>query len=186
LPKQIDQPWVWNELTARLRAGSLTQQEADDAVKQLISHMTAKCPNGWDQPLRWQGEFVKSATQVGNISEPLLLALCDAFYGKKPVIPPLPRIREGKQGLSIQVRYGNTWSDESQLGLELLWQVDRVLLDGKPLDVQETSKSNYEWSCYHDGCLPAGGHEITIELECAYVDYRRLLGLSARDLHKSR
>jgi hypothetical protein len=186
LPTRVDQPWVWNELTTRLKAGGLTQQEVDDAVKQLISHMTAKRPNGWDQPLHWQGDFVKSATQAGKVSEPLLLALCDAFHGKKPVIPPLPRIREGKQGLSIEVQYGNRWSDEAQFGLELLWQADRVLLDGKPLDVRQTSKTNNDWTCYHDGRLPAGDHEITVELECAYVDQRRLLGLSARNLHKSR
>jgi hypothetical protein len=129
---------------------------------------------------------VKSATQTGKISEPVLLALCEAFYGKKPVIQPLRRIREGSPGLSIEVQYGSRWSNQSDPGLELLWQVDRVLLDGKPLDIRETSSTNFEWSCYHDGGLPAGDHEITVELQCAYVDQSKLLGLSMSDLPKNR
>jgi hypothetical protein len=185
LPKQVDEPWVWNELELRLKAGSLSQQDVDDAIKKLTLHMTTTRPQGWDSPLSWQNDFIKSAGQASLISEPVLIALCDAFYGPKPVIRPLPRQREGKGGFSIEIEYGNTWGSHSNLGLQLVWQVNRVLLDGKPSDVRQTHKAAGDWSGYHDGSLDAGDHQLTLEIECAYINGGKLIGLNADDLSKS-
>lgn len=183
LPKQIDEPWVWRELAYRLGAGKLSQQEVDDAVKRLISHMKATRPQGWDRPLSWQDDFLKPANQAGKISEPVLFALCDAFYGPKPVVQPLPRVREGQQqGFGIDVKYGSTWSRHSGLGVELLWEVTRVLLDGKPLNVRKNHKHGEQWSGYYDGSLGAGDYEVTVEIQCAYVDPNKLLGQNIHDL----
>jgi hypothetical protein len=186
LPNQIDQPWIWNELENRLKAGSLSQQEVDDAIGQLISYMTTTRPKGWNQPLSWQRNFLKSATQAGMIPEPVLLELCDAFYGLKPIIQPLARLREGKNGLGVEIEYGNVWGDNSSLGLELLWQVNRVLLDGKPINVRQDSKLGQRWSGYHEGGLKSGNYEVTVEIECAYVDQDKLIGLNTGDLPKNR
>lgn len=184
LPKRIDEPWAWRELERRLTAGTLPQEDVDEAVKQLVLHMTTTKPNGWDQPLHWQHDFLKAATQAGKVSEPVLLKLCEAFYGPKPVIQPLPQLRENKDGLQIELRWGNHWSN-SNLDVELLWQVNRVLLDGKPFNVRENSKTSTEWGGYYTGRLPAGNHELTLEVEAAYIDQSKLVGLSARRLSKS-
>ena len=185
LPNQIDEPWVWRELEVRLKAGSLSQQDVDAAIEKLSSHMTATRPQGWDSPLHWQSDFIKSAGQAGPISEPVLFALCDAFYGPKPVLRPLARLREGRSGFSIEIEYGNTWSSQSNLGLQLVWQVNRVLLDGKPFGVRDTHKGAGSWSGYHDGSLEAGDHRLTVEVECAYIDQGKLIGLEPGDLSKS-
>jgi len=183
LPKRIDEPWVWRELENRLTAGKLSQKEVDEAVQQLIAHMKTTRPQGWDRPLNWQDEFLKSANQAGKISDPVLFALCDAFYGPKPVVEPLPRIREGQQqGFGIEVKYGSTWSSHSGLGVELLWEVTQVLLDGKPLNVRQNHKHGEDWSGYYDGSLGAGDYEVTVEVQCAYVDPNKLLGQNKHDL----
>jgi hypothetical protein len=182
LPNQVDQPWVWNELESRLQAKSLSQKDVDDAVKILIAHMTAMKPNGWDQPLSWQEKFLSKARQAGMISPPVLFELCNAFYGPKPIIQPLPRLREGKDGLTINIAYGSPWSSQSGLGVELLWQVERVLLDGKPIEVRQSCKYRGHWSGSHPGILKAGDHQVAVEVQCAYVDQRNLIGLNSDDL----
>ncbi len=186
LPKRIDEPWVWRELENRLTAGKLSQKEVDEAVQQLIAHMKTTRPQGWDRPLNWQDDFLKSANQAKKISDPVLFALCDAFYGPKPVVEPLPRIREGQQGFEIEVKYGSTWSGHSGLGVELLWEVTQVLLDGKPIDVRQNHKHGERWSGHYDGSLAAGDYEVTVEIQCAYVDQGKLVGLNAHDLPAKR
>ena len=179
LPNEIDQPWVWNELDRRLLAGSLSQQEVDAAVKTLTAHVTKT---------RWQGrshEFLKSARQAGKISEPVLIDLCDAFYGRNPVISPLSRLREGKSQFDIMIRCGGVLSS-SGIGVQLLWQVDRVLLDGQPVEVAWGFKSGGSWPGRCQGNLPAGDHKVTAELECAYLDQSKLIGLNPRDLPADR
>ena len=175
LPNQVDAPWVWNELESRLQAKSLSQKDADDAVKILIAHMTTTRPNGWDQPLHWQDQFLSKARQAGMISPPLLLGLCDAFYGPKPIIEPLRRLREGKNDLQIGIRYGSPWISQSGLGVELLWQVERVLLDGKPTEAPQPeaghampdSRFSGHWQGSRPVTVKAGDHQVVVEVQCA-------------------
>ena len=184
LPKQVDEPWVWRELEARLKAGSLSPQDVDDAIERLTLHMTATRPQGWDNPLSWQTGFITSAGQAGLISDEVLIALCDAFHGPEPVVRS-PRLREGKGGFNVEVEYGNRWGSSSGLGVRLVWQVNRVLLDGEPFHVRQTSKSDRDWSGYHDGGLDAGDYRLTVEVESAYIDESKLIGLNAHDLSKA-
>jgi len=187
LPKQVDAPWVWQELQTRLASKSLSQQEVDDAVKALISHMTTTYPQGWNRPLSWQQGFLQSATQAGMISQPVRLNLCDAFYGPKPVVKPLPRQRAGNGRFQIDVEYGNPWKDSiGSINVELLWQVNRVLLDGKPLAVQKSNRFNQQWSGSCGGAVTAGQHEVTVEIQCANVDASKLIGLDPASLPKER
>jgi hypothetical protein len=185
LPKQIDEPWVWNELERRLLAGSLTQQDVDNAIKKLTSHMTAAQPKGWDRPLSWQRNFLKSADQAGLISDPVLFDLCDAFYGPKPLIQPLSRVREGKAGFEIEIEYGSTWIGQSGLGVVLLWEIGQVLPDDEPIDVRQNLKHGRRWLGTYAGTLKAGDHEVTVEVECAYIDQGKLIGLNTNNLPKS-
>lgn len=185
LPNQIDQPWVWNELQRRLQAGSLSPQEVDDAVRQLTAHMTATRPQGWDQPLSWQSSFLTEASQADSISDRALLGLCDAFYGPKPLLQPLPRIRAGASGFDIMVHYGSTWGDHTGLALELVWEVGQPRLDGKPLDVRQLHKNGEQWWGRYEGTLPAGQHELVLDFDCAYIERAKLIGLDAGNLPTS-
>ena len=174
---QVDQPWVWQELERRLAAGKLSQKEVDEAVKILIGHMTTTKPNGWDEPFHWQDGFLKAATSADLLSDPVLIDLCDAFFGTTAELKPLERMREGRAGFAPRIEFGSRWDHHFGAGVKLLWEVTSVKLDGKPLPVRRTSKNDHEWSGYYDDPLPAGEHEVTFEIECAYIDNARLAGL---------
>ncbi len=186
LPNQVDQPWVWRELEQRLKTGSLSQADVDETIKELVKFMTTSRPQGWDRPLTWQRTFLESAVGAGKVSDPVLFSLCDAYHGMKPRVEQLPRLREGTARFDIEVRYGSVWASHGGPGLQLLWQVDRVLMDGQPISIRQTSKNGQGWSGRYEGDLKAGEHEITVELDCAYVDEATLKGLNADELSKSR
>jgi hypothetical protein len=61
-----------------------------------------------------------------------------------------------------------------------------VLLDGQPLEVRRNHQDAEDWSGYHDGSLSAGEYQLTVEVECAYVDRDKLIGLNPRDLPAER
>jgi hypothetical protein len=183
---QIDQPWVWRELERRLAAGKLSQEEVEDAVKVLVRHMKATKPNGWDQPFHWTDEFLKAASSADLISDSVLLDLCDAFYGTKAKLQPLPRVRENGRGFRVDVEYGNHWQSRFGAGVELLWEVSSICLENKRIHLRQLHKSESEWSGHYDGTLPAGEHVLTVEIECAYIDTKKLVGLSTKDLPAKR
>jgi hypothetical protein len=183
LPNQVNTPSVWNELEHRLNTGALSQQEVDDAVKELIAYMKSTRPNGWDQPLPWQRKFVQAAVQRKMISDDVFADLCDAFFGPQPVINPLPRVSTGQNGFHIGIKYGNPFSDNSGgIGAELLWDVKRVLLDKAPIKIRPIQKHGEHWSGFYEGKMDAGDHLITVDLECAYVDPSNLTGLNRNKL----
>lgn len=179
---QVDQPWVWQELERRLAAGTLSQQDVDDAVKVLIAHMKTTKPKGWNDTLSWQRGFLRSAASAGLISEPVLISLCDAYYGTKAEIERLPRLRESSKDFHLEIAYGSHWTNSIGVGVTHLWEVVVVRLDGKRLDFRQTGKSSGHWSGLHQGLLPAGAHELTVEIECAYVDTALLTGLNTNEL----
>jgi hypothetical protein len=176
LPIQVNEPWVWNELANRLNKQALSKQETDDATQELIAYMKKTRPAGWDQPLPWQKDFIRSAVQAKMISGEVFLDLCDAFYGPKPVVQSLPPIRQGKSSFQLNIEYGNPWSSESGLGVELLWDVQQVLMDGRPFSFRQTNVSPGQWYGTCDGNFELGDHEITVEIESAYVDRSKLPG----------
>jgi len=174
LPKQIDEPWVWNELANRINRQGLTQGDVDEALRQLIAYMKQSHPAGWDQPLAWQHDFVRSAVQAKLVSNDVFLDLCDTFFGVKPKAQLLAPVREGKSRVHLSIEYGSHWSNQSGLGVDLNWYVKRVLLDGVPIAEQQSNVSLYNWSAWFDGPFKAGEHELTFEIECGYFTQGRL------------
>jgi len=178
LPSQLEAPWVWRELNNRLTAGNLSNKEVDRAINKLVAHMKAKRPQGWNQPLHWSGdEFIEPAIRVGAVSDKVLFDLCDAFHGTKPTIRPLKRLREGPTNFGINVEYGSTWGSHSNFGVALAWEISQILLDGKPIQVRQNHKHSENWSGHYQGNLAAGEHELTVEIEAAYIDQSKLIGL---------
>ena len=157
---------MWTELANRLSKQALSKQETEDAIQELIAYMKKTRPAGWDQPLSWQKDFVRAAVQAKMISGKVFLDLCDAFYGPKPVAQPLPPIRQGKSSFQLIIRYGNPWSHESGLGVGLLWDVQQVQMDGRPLSFRQTNVLGDQWLGLCDGNFEVGDHEITVEIEC--------------------
>ncbi len=69
------------------------------------------------------------------------------------------------------------------LGIVLLWRVDQVSFDGKPIDVRNANLFfGWSWQGACPGTLKAGSHEITIKVVCAYVDENKMIGLNANNL----
>jgi hypothetical protein len=79
----------------------------------------------------------------------------------------------------LNIEYGSPWGDNSGLGVELLWNVTNVSLDGTPVSVKQIHRFAQSWSGYCEGVAAPGDHEITIDVECAYVDDINLTTMNA-------
>ena len=182
LVAQVDEPWIWRELEQRIAAGKLTQQDVDDAVNILIAHMKATAPGGWSQPFHWQGGFLQAASSAGMISDPVLLDLCDAYYGTKATLQPLPRVREDSGSFNVELDYGSPWNGQFEAGVTLVWEVASIRFGDKKLTFRETHKGNQDWHGLCEGPLPRGERDLVIELDCAYIDANQLAGLNVNNL----
>ena len=187
LPERLDDSFIGNELMERLIAGSLSQENVDEAVQILASHMPALGPERWPSARGCQTNFLIAATHAHLISTPALLELCDALFGPRPIVQ-LPRWREGKHGPWLMIEYGGHWNSmiEAALGVKLVWHVDRVLLDGKPIKIHDAHKLDYRWFATYSGTLPAGDHLLTADVQCAYIDSGKLIGMDVDNLQPVR
>ena len=153
-------------------------------TRTLASRMTNDTTtlHGWG-PINWQAKFLAAATKSQKISMPVLLDLCDAVNGAKPILS-LPRWRENKRDLHLEIECGNDWTRHNMacLGMGLLWQVHRVSIDGKPVDVCDVTKFDAHWHARYPDTLKAGDHQIVADVECAYIDSAKLLGVDGNKL----
>lgn len=185
LPQKYDEPWVWNELTARLQNGKLTGEEANAAILELAGQMKAAKPGGWDSPMHWQDKFIEAAMAAGLLSDEAVFAFCDAFYGTEPTVEPLQRLRAGlSPNIPLRVQYGSTWAEHSGLPVHLLWTVDKATIDGEPIKLRHghhnVRSADLNTRFEHD--LAAGDHKLVLEIECAYIDADKLFGLDTNNL----
>ena len=185
LPTQTDQPWVWQELNDRAKRGSLTNEDVEDAIQQLISFMRTTKPGGWNQPLPWQRDFLATVTTAGVVSNKTLLELCDAFYGTQPTVSPIRPITERSYGNRVQINYGGPWEQNTGFGVYLLWDVKQVLLDGKPIKVSQPRRFVGQWSALLDDLREVGDHELQFDIECAYVDDSKIRGGSSWSVQRA-
>ena len=187
LPAKVAEPWIWNELEDRVKRGRLTKQEATAAVKELILHMKATRPAGWDQPLTWQDDFLMAAANAKLIEEDVYFDLCDTFQGANPKLTLRPKLLpKGTNSFEIEVKYGTPWEYAGGVGADLVWEVKQVMIDGKPVKHRSENKFGQGWHGYYDLSLDAGDHPVTVELDCAYVNSGRLKGLNASQLPASK
>jgi hypothetical protein len=184
LPKQAGEPWIWHELERRLSAGDLTKQEVDDTIAEFAGYMKRTKPAGWDQPLSWQRRFLEQAAQKQKISPGVQIELAEAFFGPAPSVKvTTPALTSDDTQFVFHVNYGSTWSDHTGLGIGLIWDIKQVLLDGKPIKLQNVQKHwGREATITGESELTAGEHTLAVELECALVDAARLNGLDLDNL----
>jgi hypothetical protein len=182
LPNRINEPWIWDELERRLSAGDLSKEEVDAAVGQLISHMKTARPQGWQSSLPWQKDFIVSARQARLLSDETFFALCDAFFGTQPVLPPINPIFKTARQFPLGVDFGNPFSNLSGLSVDLLWQVAGATIDGKPVTLEQIHKSGQNWRGRVLGEFSPGDHELKIKIECAYVDSSSYTAMNVHSL----
>jgi hypothetical protein len=173
LASTADQPWDWQVLEKRYRAGTLSNGEAGQAIDQLITFLSAK-PGGYRQPLPWADSFFRMADAKGAISDEQFGRLAAAFYGPAPLIAARDRISAGDR-LDFQVKYGDAWNLP---GLNLVKAVRRVTLGGqecpvfteyqprKPAQPDELSNTGV-WPITGSliATVPPGRHEVAFEID---------------------
>jgi hypothetical protein len=145
--------------------------------------MKATKPKGYDQPLHWQAEFIKPAIQKGLVSESVIFELLDALHGPAPVVvEPLQQVVTFPGDFRMRIEYGSVWGDHSGITIELVWYVNQVWIDGSPISLKQLQKHDNWWSESYSGTLTAGDHELTFEIEAAYIDKAALTGLNIENL----
>ena len=143
--------------------------------------MTKKKPGGWDQPLSWQKSFLKSANRAGFIADPTRPRVRRVLRPQAGLETAEPHPR-GAAGFEIEIKYGNPWSQHSGLDVELLWEVERVLVDGESVELRTNHRFHDSWSGHCDKAIFPGEHQVTVEFDCAYMDENKLVGLNRSDL----
>lgn len=188
VPQRFEEPWVWNELSERLGGGKLSADQADTAVAAMAREMLKKKSGGWDSPLHWGNDFLKQAAAAGYLKDETLVALHDAFYGPKPVVAPLDRLREGADQVELQIDYGSVWDDNSGLPWRLVWNVEQVTINDEPAELDDRNRrvdSDDLHGRIKHNFMP-GTNVLRLRVEAAYVDASKLFGLDTTDLPRDR
>ncbi len=180
----IDEPWGWDELSDRIKAGTLSAAEAEQALGYAITHMTTTKPNGWDQPLHWQDEFLATGYQAGYFSEAAVLDFMDAYHGKAATLDRLPRVQPGEKTLHFRIRYGSNWpmSQHGGLPVDLLWTIDTIEIDGETakFDIQSIDL-DLAYGNIHLPDLAPGEYTITVTLDTACIEAQHLVGFNRQN-----
>jgi hypothetical protein len=180
LPTAVQGPAVWMELERRLGNSQLSRQEVDEAVAALTKYMQSLGPKGWNQPLPWQNKFLSAAYHGNLISDDVLFNLCDAFFGTQPTTLPVmpfgPMLNHNSK-FNLHLHYGNPFAWNPGLGVQLLWAVKDVRIDGKSVPFKQLNSFAQDWIGEVQQPLADGDHEVVAELDCAYVDETTLGGL---------
>lgn len=178
LPAKVDEPWVWDELERRLAISELSPEESADAIGVLVAKLRM-APNGYDQPLSWQGDFVRQALAKGMDQE-LAFQIYEAY------IPPdavtAGRVRETNRRLNLDVEFVGTWADNLGLGFTLLSEVLAVRINGKTAEFETDFRSREDQSIVLKGPFARGEMQVEIDVAYAFVSDDDLVGLSWESL----
>lgn len=175
LPQRVDQPWVWQELEARIQSGALTPAEGDDALDALTQHLQGQ-PSAGVRHISWQRQFLADAHGAGLLSDTAVAAFSDAYFGPQAQVDPLPRMREGRRPIEFVLRYGSHASDETPWRLD--WEVVEVQLDGESVDTLTINHQNV--AATHGRVtldLTPGEHEVAFVVEAVYLDRQAVRGI---------
>lgn len=176
----IDEPWGWDELTRRIRAGSLSASESDQALQDLTNYMVTQSPGGWNRPMSWQGEFLKEGYQAGLFTDAAVLDFADAYFGKNPKPDALPRAVTGQTESYVSFTFGSDWEmpQHGGLPLELLWAIDEVTIDRKPVVFRGNTNDNRGLAEITISGVSPDDHELVVTLDAAYIESRHLIGFN--------
>lgn len=109
LATTADQPWDWREVESRIRAGSMSHAEVDQAIDILATYLEQRRQQGQTGPLSWQDDFYTLVHSSGLIDPAQMDRLAKGFYGPEPTITAHPDRRQG-QDLSFRLDWGDHWN----------------------------------------------------------------------------
>jgi hypothetical protein len=177
----INQPWGWDELADRIRAGTLSAAEAEQALGDLTKHMVSQKPNGWDSPMHGPDGFLEAGGQAGLFSDQVLFDFADAYHGKDARIDRLQRLRLNQTDLYLYVQFGSHWEMSQHAGMQvdLLWAIEEVTIGGEPMafHIQNPQRNTSSAVVDVSGLTP-GDHELVVKLDAAYIESSRLIGFN--------
>jgi hypothetical protein len=186
LPRRIEQMGVWDELTLRLKTNSLSQAEVDDVLEQLGNSVSARSQDDWNRMPAFANDFLTQAYQKSLITDAAQISLCDAYYGLEPKINLMLELREGPGESHVTIEYGEHMMMQSEVLLQLVWNVEEILLDNKPIKFEKIMKMGKEWVGTVSADFPAGEHELTAILKCGYLPSRSRPWIDHDDVESSK
>jgi hypothetical protein len=188
LQATVTQPWDWQELERRLGAGSLTTSDVDATVNVLIGHLNAQRAAGRaGQPVHWLDGFLKLAMSRGDVSPPVLKALCQSFYGTEPRVTMRKHAR-AEQPIEVEIDGGEPWNLPGMRGCWALRDVKTA--DGKVINLVTAYNENSPTAKHPDQFsgnnqhgdvglkllhqLGPGEHELTFTFDIGTVSDRAI------------
>lgn len=175
LPAKVEEPWVWDELEGRFLSGNLSDQEVNDALGCLLTHMQTTKPNGYDQPFHWQADFIRLVGEKGGANREMLFKIYAACLAKESV--EMSRLREGVKQVDLEVDYGSVWVDNTDFGFNGLIAVSEVRLDGKPVEFTTSYRRDSSQQISFDGPIDVGEHKLEIDVQHRLVESGRVVGV---------
>jgi Protein kinase domain len=173
------EPWAWQELQRRARAGQLDTGEGDQIVDGLADMMRRDHPHGYDQPLNWAGQLLDELNERHLTDESNVLAFLEAYCGD-PWCDPLPRVRENDDSVQLTCHLESPW-DDRLFGLERLNHVRSISIDGVVVPVRDEFGNHWNQQQYVGelklSLLNPGTHLVTVEVESAVVAEHDMTGL---------
>jgi hypothetical protein len=171
LPPGIDQPWVWNELEQRVKAGRLSRTEVNMILSELVTHLHGSQANPSLRSLPWQRKFLQEASQAQLIDPHVAVNLCDAYHA--PVMPKLSlqrnRLDAGWADVTLWIR-SQIIRQFDELGVELKWEIKEIRIAGQAMVPAMQRKIGEQWMvCFNRLQLFTGDHSIEVDLLCEYV-----------------
>ncbi len=181
LPAVADQPWSWQQLSTRLKAGKLSAAELDTALATLVQSINAsRAKNPSPQPLFWANDFVKDAIATGKVNQTRMQALCEAFFANAIQIETPKVVRLGRP-VQISLQCSAPWDLG---GNNMVWspteaktgrgQAIRLQEVGGAKDItlpaEELSRTRYgSLSLKGQGLGEAGEHELIFVFDAGAV-----------------
>ena len=188
LPLHMEHAWGWQELADRVLADQIEPAEVEAAVDQLITYMREN-QEGGQRRLRWATSVVSAARRQHLISEEQLIEFHHAFYG--PGELQCSRVRASDLGVDFAINKGRAWTRDVGLGWKLLWHVDSVSIDGRPINYRDdaalvpiTRMTGFDAGDgiigSYTGRLEPGQHRLEAKLVCAYASLGDTIGIATR------
>lgn len=188
------EPWTWQELERRYRAGQLTDAEVAQAIDALIDHLHRQHSRGeavW--PLHWTRTFLGLAIEGDRIDASQFDRLVEAYFGEEPSVRMDSPERRG-QRIMFEVDYGGP---RDLPGTKLVKHVREIRVNGEAIPLASVTDMLVGTLSDHPGFLsrgriegivvqltldlPPGEHEITFVVDVGLLrDNAPLTGPSDR------
>ncbi len=150
------QPWAWQELERRAKAGRLMPADATQLLEGLTTWLRREHSDGYQGTLPWLNSLLMEINRHELANEWKAIDFLVAFHGN-PVCEPLPRVRVGQRAAELVCRWAAPQPPIS-FGIKLLNEMRTITVDGLPVT----------WRGHSAYCdMPSFGAELELPLLAA-------------------